>query len=90
VRFDVARLLLRRRLGVKTSQTCTVATLIAKPDALVSVGDLIAANVITSGQAAARWTRNGWLPKPIRLPNNQLRWVAGAVVKVVGLEQAAE
>ena len=74
---------------MKNSQTCTVATLIAEPEALVSVSDLVEANIVTSGQAAKRWVRHGWLPPPIRLPNNQLRWVAGAVVKTTGLEQAA-
>ena len=78
-----------RETDMKIPQTCTVATLLAEPDRLVAVSDLVSANVITSGQASRRWVRQGWLPKPIRLPNGQLRWTAGAVVKTVGLEQVA-
>jgi hypothetical protein len=69
---------------------CNLASLIDEPDALVTVNDLIEANIVTSGQAAKRWIRQGWLPPPIRLSNGQLRWTAGAVVETVGLGQAAE
>jgi hypothetical protein len=39
---------------------CNLASLIDEPDALVTVNDLIEANIVTSGQAAKRWIRQGW------------------------------
>jgi hypothetical protein len=91
VHLDVRAPAQEGSLDLKSSNdTYTIAALLAKPEALVSVGHLIEANVVTSGQAAARWVRHGWLPRPIKLPNGQLRWIAGAVVKTAGLEQAAE
>ncbi len=69
-----------------TSSNCTFGTLRAKPDALVSVADLKAANIIGSHQAARRWVEAGKLPEPIVLPNGRLRWLARDVLKAIGVD----
>ncbi len=71
--------------ATKTPST-TIGDLISAPDALVSVADLKAAKIVGSHQAAKRWVRAGRLPKPIVLPNGQLRWVARGVLRKIGLE----
>ncbi len=69
-----------------TSSSCTFGTLRAKPDALVSVADLKAANIVGSHQAARRWVEGGKLPEPIVLPNGHLRWLARDILKAIGVD----
>ena len=71
--------------GARTLST-TIGDLIAAPDALVSVADLKAAKILGSHQAAKRWVKAGRLPKPIVLPNGQLRWVARGVLCKIGID----
>ena len=63
----------------------TIGDLIAKPDSFVSLADLKAAKIVGSHQAAKRWEDAGKLPKPIRLPNGQKRWIAGSVLRAIGI-----
>ncbi len=70
--------------ATKTPST-TIGDLIRAPDALVSVADLKSAKIVGSHQAAKRWVKAGRLPKPIVLPNGQIRWVARGVLRKIGL-----
>ncbi len=69
-----------------TSSSCTFGALRAKPDALVSLKDLNAANIVGSHQSARRWVEAGKLPEPIVLPNGRLRWLARDVLKAIGVD----
>ena len=66
--------------------SATIVDLIRAPDALVSVADLKSAKIVGIHQAVKRWVKAGRLPKPIVLPNGQLRWVARGVLRAIGLE----
>ena len=72
--------------AAKFRNTTTIGDLMRAPDALVSVADLKAAKILGSHQAAQRWVKAGRLPKPIVLPNGQIRWVARGVLRAIGLE----
>jgi hypothetical protein len=72
---------------MKNSPRCDLATLAARPAALVSVADPKDANILSSHQAAKRWAETGKLPEPLRLPNGAIRRLAGDVLKAIGIEE---